>query len=522
MRARRGLVAAIGVAACATARAAEPDPFRVVARDVRLEIGDLSLAPLAWRQDGSELAAGDLLLEFDRNRIVAREAGTRKDRWTALLPAGRRIQVRATGPGVLVATLWTSRWRGSSLEKGEAYWAPEEPGVLRRLSLADGAWLPSWAIGEGGVARVLADDEGAVALTLNGRTASVRAFDWSGGAPRWSHAFEAEESSPRWFRGPIPTHDHDVGDARLQAARDDVLVACGDGANLLAIDRKTGELEWRVDRVWEFDRRSVELQNRVWEVSRARTASEREDLRRRSTVAAGPVVVAHEDRYRVFVAVDRARLEGTVEPVPESRTYEIDSWGGVMSVTPLPRPASVGVATASPAGVLWSLEGGLLLQMPSAQEPGGWRGLGATDMQGAIAWYRAFPTAVPDDAWLRTEGYGSPGTALAADGARVVVAGGAPYVRARGESAFRIPLRRIDPATGVEQPPAMTLVLPFAGPFPSLEGTSRAGTIETAIETYGSFGMSLYGLALRGDRLVAYVASRDHLTTVEFPWDASK
>lgn len=270
---------------------------------------------------------------------------------------------------------------------------------------------------------------------------------------------------------PSPTHP---GSDSYELVGGDLVLSLGGGALIVAVDLPTGLVRWQVAHVAEYVRSQEDPPNYLMHMARVRGRGERSRLLELARVTAGPVVVEWEGSYRVFVGVTEDRERETATPIPESRVYEIDGWGEVISVIRLPRALVMNGAVAMEGGALFSLGGGALVRVePSYQREGGFRGAGGTDRVGRIAWYVEPASEPPPElllggppgdgphAWLQSR-WVPDGVAVC--GPYVVqVRAGARLDKAKN-GHWTFPLRRFDARTG--QFKDMELRVPARGTVP--------------------------------------------------------
>jgi hypothetical protein len=487
----------IALAAFVVARgAAAGEPFVVERTGVRIEVGGRVVAPVAVADTASELfSAGGLTIDVERNRVRARDQVTGKEKWVAALPAGSRLEVLASGPRVAYAR-W---WRRAFLD-GNDRWSADEPTQLRRLSLADGTWMTPRVLAEGDVAFVAADARGAVVISAAGADSHrVTCFEEGRDAAAWSRTFPSPMRVAR-FASDFKDERGDAAPADAESPPvvlidDQVILCAGTAREIVALDRRTGETDWAVARIWEYERHDS---NGEYSVLRAKGAENLAALARQSRIAAGPFVVGTAEDQRVFVAVTRVREAQTETPIEEGFTYEI-RYGVPISVTRLPRPVRNEGPRVVSRGVLWSCKhGALALQQPSHQEQRGYGETGSTDRVGTLRWYREFDEAVPP-AWLRT---GLRHHWSAITGGASFAIGGAPFIRAIGDKVFRIPLRRFDLDSGVES--SLEVVVPFGGDLPAFDRAKgeRVGPDgEKQVQFWEAWGIRVVGMKADDGRL---------------------
>lgn len=515
---RRGalLITLLCVLAARVVRAEEPASFAIATARATLEVDGRSVAALP---PGTRVGPpGTLEWTPDRNRLRARDTATGKDAWVAVLPVGRRWFGLASDAKTAYGLLQQADvWELTLPPTGRTTvdWVADGEDRVRRLSLANGTWLPAWSV-EGRVRVVvpMGDDVVVVSDPELGRVVFT-CFAATADAPRWTRSIRSPlppGTGPEYL-GSLPSGDRPWwGTPEPVAAADDVVVTCAGAAQeIVALDRVDGSIRWQLDRLWELDvfQRSEKLPDPCF--ARPTTDASRADLARRCRIVAGPIVLGEGEGQRVFFGVTRDRVEGTEVEVAESVTYEVRG-ASVVSIAQLPRPLVRTGAAAVGGGVLWPCrDGALAFQRPSTD---------SLDLGGWLAWYRDPGPAPARDVWLRT-GRGSP--CLVADGVAAWSVSDGPYVRSATERAFRVPLRRLDLATGAVRD--VVLVVPFSGDVPAPEPTrfrETGGRGETRIEVYEPFTLEVLALKLDGDRLVVDLAATNGGGRIVFPTESLK
>jgi hypothetical protein len=374
------------------------------------------------------------------------------------------------------------------------------------LTLADGKWLEPLEVPGGGIRSVVFDERDLVVISDPAPgTYRVTSFELPKTSPRWTKAFRSasrRREAPAYIANLAALSRESTATTReLVLAGDEIVLCAGESQELLALDRASGETRWEIDRIWEFERYHQMPNLFGWYVRRATRRDARTAFAARCRVVAGPFVVTAGAERRVFVAVARDREEGTGAPVAEGVTYEIED-GSVTSATRLPQPVLTWGSAVFGDGVLWRCaHDALALQVPSHQTGGGVNGIDSTDLSGALRWYREPGEPPPIDAWLTTKS--ATGDLALGPDATYATVGGA-FVRAEGEKAFRVRMRRTVLATGLETD--FTLVIPFTGDLPSWKGTNHSETSgggeKAKVEIEHPWGIRTGELTVRGDRFV--------------------
>ena len=412
------------VLATAVAAGEERNSFDLRPTAARLRMGDASLAPVRVSEspgpDG--FVAGGLRIEFDRAALRASDPASGERRWEALLPAGRRPEVLAHRPRPPAALRLEDGPRPARGGPGPAGGLGPRPGLGHpggppRRRTAGGP-----AAG-GSTSRASSSRSPTNGGSWRGspsrrtRCASrrtSRAPSSPSGARRSPRGARPAAPEPTWIPSHLPLGPgvpHPLLFQRGGAITyrgDHLLLLLPDSQDLLCVHRPTGEEEWRVARVWEFERRYPGSQTFHLTLSRAKDPALKAALATRCRVTAGPVTAPWADTWHAFVVVERGHPEsppGGRGPLPEPRVYEIDARGDVVAVTTLPRPVVAHGCLEVDGGVLLDLgAAGVARVEPSPQREAGlcWGGAGGTDLVVRLAWWREPSPFESPPAWLAT------------------------------------------------------------------------------------------------------------------------
>jgi hypothetical protein len=316
-----------------------------------------------------------------------------------------------------------------------------------------------------------------------------------------------------------------------------VLVCAGPTQDLVCLKTDTGEPEWRLERVWEYERGFIGPS--VWQhtIGRAGADDEEEQAKdegkkegkkvgkaagragRQYAIVGGPVVVDSPKPGRtgsrsVFVAVAKGPAR-YAEYLSECVVYELDSSGTPVGMVTLPRMVRGGQRRVHAGGLVWACQGGgfvRLLPTPSrelevAMGPGG------PDKVCHVDWYRHLSRAEPE-AWLISDPAGDP-VAFGDDYAVRVSAGG--YVPDADAGVYHFPISMVDLKSGVSRD--LELKVPFTGQLPlpqtNFSRTTRAGG-KDQWHPFGPYVLAVTGLRVDGTRLRITIGMENWARDLEF------
>jgi hypothetical protein len=335
--------------------------------------------------------------------------------------------------------------------------------------------------------------------------------------------------------------DADVEDvAPLTEFGGKLLVCAGPKEDLLCLDPASGKLDWRLGRLWEYERGYTGPS--VWrhhlgrfggdsfgfDLNDAKEKAAFEAERKRfdeqydCLILGGPVVVEVRDTFRdraerhFFMAISRARSGLWPGQTGECQIYEINSRGEPISLSPVPRAVLGSDWTAAKGGLVWACRDRSWLRVRGTSENvfGGFPGEASTYLD--CDWFIK-PQPALDTGWLSGQPAGDP---IAFTDLMAVRTTGGGSFGAKGDHIVRFPLALTDLATG--QQSALNLALPFQGtvkqPTVNLRGKYGPDGKEIGNLTWGPYLIGLTDLQTQGNHLRITVAmDRDWSETLEFP-----
>lgn len=351
---------------------------------------------------------------------------------------------------------------------------------------------------------------------------------------RWVHHEPSRGRRPnvsgpfwRWRDGELivpPTHS-------LARAGFGLVACAGERGDILCLEASSGQLIWRIERLWEFDRGYVGPSCFNYFVSRfgyyfarselagmdiesewlPRTAILREEFENAYScaIAAGPVVVPkQEDRTRageaLLVVVERGPATYLCKALSEARVYEIDSRGQPIAVAPLPRRLLDDTPRLGRRGVIWSGPRGAFVHC-SASDNDGVVGMGPElDTKQCVAqldWYRELSWN-PEDPWLRCP----PARDVIAygDGCAFRPAAGM-YVNSEEEKLIHFPIWRLHLEGQCAE--LLDLRIPIRSRIPA-PGTNYE-CVGGRYRTFSPHALSLVALDVAGDSLRVTIGPED-------------
>jgi len=291
---------------------------------------------------------------------------------------------------------------------------------------------------------------------------------------------------------------------RLTWTKTGIVVFLPISQELLCLNGK-GVEEWRLPRIWEFERWNIGPSSGYWEIDRfgfhvddgvtagtpegadsklaeAHRKAAQDEIDKevrgqlavraersqrfykdfRAGIAAGPILVQplddeHDDE-RLFVAVGKTRYPYNVTAAAECVIYQVNAAGGWIDATSfLPRMVYRRPHLSIPGGSVWACEGGSLAKIGISH---------SDDLRCCIEWYREYPDLLlGQDDW-DSEGSGA-GTRLACSTAEMLFRTGFKYDLHVAENVLSFQINVVDLESGLAR--EMTLSLPFAGIIPDRE-----------------------------------------------------
>ncbi|HVY60152.1 MAG TPA: hypothetical protein VHF22_00805, partial [Planctomycetota bacterium] len=399
------------------------------------------------------------------------------------IPATRTAAAEAPGlPADLAAEKWTARL-GVPTATAEEVWAvvPDRDAVLVLSGLVKGG------------------------NDLHERQVAsyrVSCFDAKTKSPRWTRSLAAPADTPSASFGLLGGGGPRYAGSAVEpiTVADDLVIACAGGsADLVALDRKTGEERRRLEAVWEYERGFIGPS--VWQHTISRFGNERyeyekppqemrEAARASSRILGGPVAVRRGDETRLFVAIARDN-PAAVGYVAVCDVIELGAAGlRPISIVRLPRLPIGPERRVTRGGLVWACEGGAVARLePSGSGDDEGMGMGGPfgggDMIGRLAWYREPPLAPAraERPFLATAKVGE--IAALGESAFVVQREGG-FVAVEGDHVFRFPLVRIDLETGAAT--EIELRVPFSGEATPPSDNVSMSSGRDGVKNYRSMG----------------------------------
>ncbi|MEZ6194799.1 MAG: hypothetical protein R3F20_03580 [Planctomycetota bacterium] len=383
-------------------------------------------------------------------------------------------------------------------------------------------------------------------------------------APLWTRSFEVSSTRPYAgvYVSGIRPPDHASSATTPVAWMGESLLVCAEALQpLVCLKAGTGETEWQLERIWEFERGftgpsvfahfvgrfgqdpdiapeddenlvledeenlEVEESGEPDEVEEEdappRRVDTREDFYRhyRGAVVGGPIVVPSAGSkwggpFSAFVAVviERWRQEypGFTS---HCRVYEVDTLGEVIALVDLPHVLQGWNHRADADGVIWAGDDATLFRLRPVPEPPIAHGMGGnTDHLIMLDWMRRAPHR-PSSDW-RTSRWPIASPALGPDTA-VLTPQGLSVVAPR-DSSLRFPMSAVDLATGSLR--EFTIEIPFAG---DLERPDEDPDLRPVEWTSPANRFGLVDLVLRRSTLIATFGFDEDLVEMEFDLDAA-
>ncbi len=436
----------------------------------------------------------------------------------------------------------------AGVQDGIAFFTWAGP-VVERLDLEAQDWVAPMYLKEiaddGDLKSVLevivGADDVMVALCAAASDLRVVCLTPSTGEHRWSRELPASEEReytggyllssrrPRYARTSVQYL------CRLGGWTSYVLVCTGERGLLAALDLRTGEERWRIERLWEFERAFIGPS--VWShhlsrfgVDHGFVSAENEgnadaiatrraehDERWECMLLGGPMSVhppgaSHRRGSGVLVAVGRAPRGNWSGYLVDCRVYEILDHGKPVSVTNLPRMVNGKQWARAGDGIVWACPSRAFVKMTSSETATDISGgPGGPDARGRVAWYRELERP-RRAAWLSSDPAGDP-VAIGPSHAFRPADGG--YVWIAQDRVMHFPLWMVELEDGTAE--LLDLRVPFEGSL-ALPDTnySRSGSETRA---HGWYGIALTWLELESEILYVVLGREDWRRVVAFDLD---
>lgn len=399
------------------------------------------------------------------------------------------------------------------------------PAEIRRCDLDAGHWLPSWKIEDQNerqrdptdpddidpvLGGVLTRYETVVVLTYDRPSGFARAVPSNATTTSYTiTCYDADKTRPRWAKT-FPWVDKQFPPVMLardfsrsrnssielltwaddKAYEPPVLVCAGAKQDLLCLAGESGEVQWRIPKLWEFERGFIGpsvfehyvdrfgidyMDLRLAERPDAEDADEREQQERGrrllserrkkfeeefdGSIAAGPVFATDDFSGHLFVAAARRRADGGWQDLgglAQCVVYELEADSGeVIAATALPRMVDGSPYKAIPGALVWSCDRGCLVRLNHSR-------FGPEDAICRVGWYREYEMRFPA-CWFSAD----PPHGVAAFDDKHLYRAAATYIENKDETVYRFVINVVNLETGIDRD--LTLAVPYHGEFPMPE-----------------------------------------------------
>jgi hypothetical protein len=409
------------------------------------------------------------------------------------------------------------------------------------VALADGKRSEPWrfddtalglndaAQGEGALVNAVSGRGVLLVERIDGNVRHVVCRDAQSGELRWVKSFAIavpEEHAEAVLLAPMGT-PASRGDLRTLTLLGPVLVVAGGPTEpLVALDLKTGEERWRLERLWDFERGYVGpsmWQHHVGRFGQFALGDEAEaaealkqrraqfDARQIGQLAWGPFAITR-DGWRtesgLLVVATTAPRDEWPDQREQAWLYEISEYGQVVSVAPLPRrPLSSACIALGDRVIVACTKGAFACLAGTRVDINSFPGSGH-DAIARIAWYREFDPP-RTSAWLASE---PAAPAVALSSGLIVRATDGGRLQREGDHVMTFPLLVLDPITGNSRD--ATLSVPFDGAIgrPDTNFSSDG----TTMRTWMPQAIGLTGLSIADGKLQVSLATQTAPTLVCF------
>jgi|GEM_PF-5299369 len=489
------------------------------------------------------ITLGDSILKVNPEEIRFLSDSSQVPKWTAKVPKGLELILCESDEQTLYFLGATS------------YNKVESPPRLRRLAISSGHWMEDLPVSSTAKANqtarimyVSSTKQGLAILSGifevdDSRNRDqlieyvVTFFDSGAAKPKWTQSFPSagKEFSPGAFLL-APGRSPQMGHSHLQSLvvlEKEILVCAGPVQDLLCLEKKTGKVSWKLERIWEFERGFIgpsvwsHFMKRAGESPFEEAAKPQPKIKPAAdpeiygSIIGGPIVVEQnresEDTEKViYLAVSRGK-----GPFPnylsECQVYEIRS-GRVQGVVTLPRLVRGGKYKVSDGGLVWACQNGSMVRFPVAEieRPTFWGGPGGHDCIVEIEWFSQarFPKK---RVWMTTERVADFTTF--ADGIAALVPSGG-YVPQPTSQVFHFPLAVARLNSGQFQ--YLEIKVPFEGSMPEPETNYSSFPWDdgkTAWKTLTPYQLAITGLEISKNRLKVRFGTESWVQVLEFPLD---
>jgi hypothetical protein len=364
----------------------------------------------------------------------------------------------------------------------------------------------------------------------------VTCFDPGAASARWEKVFKSagERAEPGAYLWAPRRPTYASSDIQYLSMMDDKIIVCaGPVQDILCLDSAKGELAWKCEHIWEYQRGFIgpsvwqHVMHRVGtepgffneeQDADAATAFNKKHI---CAIVGGPIVVPHagndggRERSRLFVAVARGPADPFAGYLSDCIVYEMNANGEPVALLNVPRMIEGARFARHDGALVWACDKDAFVRiLPSDQGRGiGMGRMGDFDCLGRIDWYRQFGAPQPCG-WLVTDPAGDL-VAFTATHALRVASGG--YVRREQDRVYRFPLEMVDLTTGAQR--ELTLNVPFDGKIdlPKTNyGTSELPDGSRGVRTWGPYLLGVTNLEVACENLQLTLGMEDSSWVIEF------
>ncbi len=507
-----------------------PPPIYPLAEQATLTDGDVVLkavrAVTPWRY---EYRMGERRFVMEESSVSEVDADGEAI-WSIESPDGSSLCWLAAGSGVAYFIR-------------DCYSPPEGSSVvIFRLDTQAHLWLPPFLPagqpdrGTETITVALADGPSLYVLSLFMQDDDALGYRVSGyeqdkQEPAWSRTFEwagsQDDSGGALGAFGLPEYAGFSPNV-LSVAPDSVIVCPGEQQDILSLNRDTGEEMWRVERIWEYERGTLNCLGLCpgpyidrfgidwkWSHDEREFEQARKQFEDRfsGTIIGGPVVVPHswsgpgddDTKYSVFVSVYRNYKPDPSGYSGECVVYELRSDGDAVWIqSTVTTPQTLYGPRAHPIadGVIWTGENNSMLKLSVVPLP--------RDLLTTIEWYRQLLPG-ESEAWLTTAlAWRKDPIALSERYAFRPLGGG--YISSPGDQVYHFPLAMIDLQNGNVRP--LVLNVPFQGQV--VEPILGAFEQDGRLLVFSPYLLSVTWLEMRETTLRVVLDTDQARTAVDF------
>lgn len=335
----------------------------------------------------------------------------------------------------------------------------------------------------------------------------------------------------------------------LSILRDDILLVCaGKTQELVSLEIDTGELRWRLPRVWEFERGFIgpsvcehyidrlgidyivtqeaeaipeeDESPQEQEATRDRAAKAKAivDAARKAfdeqfegSIVAGPIMPREQRGF--YVAVARGRKGPWAKVNSDCIVYQVSDEGEVEAAANLPSMVEGWPQRATASGAVWTCGRGSLVHLGHAEPDFRHSFHNTEDRLCRVAWYREFDFE-RDATWLSSD---AQPTAAAFNDKILIRTLDGGFVRKKDEKLFEFPINVVRLSNGSRID--FRVCVPFEGEVPWPEtGYSKFGDV--SVHAHGPYFQFINGFDI-DERRVRVEFRRDGVGSTGLDFDLS-